>query len=122
MAAGVLLTISSWLGVLALLAMGVFGLFRPAGFAAQVGVRAENALGLGELRALFGGFMLAMAAVLVCIGTPGMYLSIGLLWVGATVAKTLSIFLDNPPTKEGIQAVVADVVIAALVLSGYYRH
>jgi hypothetical protein len=114
------LRITSILGVLAVLAIGLFGLLRPAAFAAQVGVRADSPAGMGELRAVFGGFMLAMVAALVLIGSPAVYLTVGLLWVGAAIAKVISFVLDRPPLKDGVQGVVSDVVVAGLLLSGYF--
>jgi len=120
MAIATVLRITSGLGVLALLAMGVFGLLRPTAFAAQVGVRADTPAGVGELRAVFGGFMLAMVAALVWIGTPAVYLTVGLLWVGAGIAKAISFFLAPPPINDAVQGIAADLVFAALLLSGYF--
>ncbi|MBP1685851.1 MAG: hypothetical protein H6Q33_1994 [Deltaproteobacteria bacterium] len=121
MAIATVLRITSTLGVLVLLAIGVFGLLRPTAFAAQVGVRADTPAGMGELRAVFGGFMLAMVAALTLIGSPVVYLTVGVLWLGAGVAKTISFFLDRPAIKDGVQGIVSDAVIAALVLSGYFQ-
>jgi len=118
MAIATVFRVTSTLGVLGLLAIGVFGLVRPAAFAAQVGVRADTPAGIGELRAVFGGFMLAMVAALVLIGSPVVYLTVGLLWLGAGVAKGISFFLDHPAFKEGVQGIVTDLILAALLLSG----
>jgi hypothetical protein len=120
MAIATLLRITSTLGVLGLLAIGVFGLLRPAAFAAQVGVRADTPAGAGELRAVFGGFMLAMVAALVLIGSPAVYLTVGLLWVGAGIAKAISFVLDPPAINDAVQGIAADLVFAVLLLSGYF--
>jgi hypothetical protein len=120
MAIATVLRITSTLGVLGLLAIGVFGLLRPAAFAAQVGVRADTPAGIGELRAVFGGFMLAMVVALVCIGSPAVYLTVGVLWVGAGMAKAISFLLDPPRINDAVQGIGSDLVLAVLLLSGYF--
>lgn len=121
MAIATVLKITSWLGVLALLAIGISGLLWPTSFAAQVGVRADTPAGMGELRAVFGGFMLGMVAALVWIGSSVVYLTVGLLWVAASLAKVISAYLDHPTMNDALQGIISDVVIAALLLSGYFR-
>jgi hypothetical protein len=114
------LKITSSLGVLALFTIGALGLLKPTFVASLAGVRADRPAGVMELRAVFGGLMLGMVAALVYIGSPIVYLTVGLAWTGAAIAKVISFFLDRPPLKDSLQGIISDLVCAGLLLSGYF--
>ena len=120
MALATSLKITSSLGVLALFTIGALGLLKPTFLASLAGVRADRPAGVMELRAVFGGLMLGMVAALVYIGSPVVYLTVGLAWTGATIAKVISFFLDRPPVKDSLQGIISDLVCAGLLLSGYF--
>lgn len=83
------------------LGMGVVAIARPSGVVDRFGIDVTTADGRGEIRAVYGGFGIAVAALLVwAVFTEGR----GELWIpsvlavavfGMAVGRTLSMLLDR---------------------------
>lgn len=88
------------------LGMGVVGLVRPAFVLGLFQVRVESAAGRGEVRAVYGGFGLAVAALLVLVATSsaatlavpscsGVVLAIGVSVGAMAGGRLLSALIDR---------------------------
>jgi Domain of unknown function (DUF4345) len=82
--------------------MGAYALAAPAGVLAMFGVRVESAEGRNEVRAVYGGFGLAVASLLVvaAIGSgavhDGILLAIGFAVAGMAAGRLLARVVDRP--------------------------
>ena len=106
-------------------AMGVYALAVPAGILGYLGVRVEGADARSEMRAVYGGFGLAVAAVLVAAATgeggvrEGILVAVGAALGGMAVGRLLSALADGPASLwpiwafVGIEAVGAGLLLAA---------
>lgn len=108
-------------GAFALMGMGA--LVRPALVLAQFGLEAETADGRNEIRAVYGGFGLAVAALLVvaALGSPateeGIFVAVAFALVGMAAGRLVGAAIERP---GGIYPVwvyfVVEVVGAAALL------
>ena len=101
------------------LVLGIVGLFYPMQTMHLVGygfTNPENRPGtLGEVRAVYGGLMVA-AAVFTLLAAPdprahqGWLLLLGLLWIGTASGRLIGVFLDGNPGVVGWLSVVTELV------------
>lgn len=96
------MTIQASIGVIAALfaAMGVFALVWPARITALVGTPELTLAGRNEVRAVYGGFGLAVASALVWglvsprLG-PGIFFALGLAVWGMAGGRVISVLVDK---------------------------
>ena len=105
--------------------MGLYSLWRPTGVLQMFGVNVETADGRTEVRAVYGGYGLAVAGVLVYAARTGSSLGSGVLLavavslagmaagrlLGAGISRSLSLF----PT--GVFLAVEGLLAALLLLA-----
>jgi len=113
---------------------GLIALFRPAQIASSLRLQANPAKpgGYAEFRATFGGvfFMIHAVALLLVLRLDTaqsalVVMPIAAAWLGAAIARSLSMFLDGEPNGEGginrywvmLEIVVATVIAAPLLSS-----
>jgi hypothetical protein len=111
-------------GVVTLL-LGVAGLLRPEWVMNFVGYAvasdAPATLVRGEIRAVYGGLMIA-AGVLTLLAAPaprvnqGKLVLLGLLWVGTGCGRLFGVFVDGNPGVIGWLAVVLELGGGAALL------
>lgn len=113
---------------------GLIALFRPAQIASSLRLQANPAKpgGYAEFRATFGGvfFMIHAVALLLVLRLDAaqsalVVMPIAAAWLGAAIARSLSMFLDSEPNGDGginrywvmLEIVVATVIAAPLLSS-----
>jgi uncharacterized protein DUF4345 len=83
-------------------AMGLAALVRPADVLAQFGVSVETADGRNEVRAVYGGFGLAVAGLLAvaALGEPatanGILVAVAFALIGMAAGRLLSALRERP--------------------------
>jgi hypothetical protein len=85
-------------------AMGLLALARPERIVAYFGTRELSRDGRNEVRAVYGGFGLAIAALLAAVPyhpalRPGTLLAVALALLGMAAGRLLSALLDGPPGR-----------------------
>ena len=107
------------LGALSAFAIGVVVAIRP-GTLAFLGLTASSALGKTEIRAVFGGWLIAAGAVCLVTQHPYAYLTAGAMCLVEAIVRLLALFIDRPPLSKGLGAVLVAVVLGGLLLSGFW--
>lgn len=120
-------TLNALIALLAvtLMGFGIYSVVSVAELTAMTGLSAEDAMGLSEMRALYGGFMvqgllLIYALINRSVRAP-ILMVIGIVWPGYIALRLVSIALDGfaPAMKVPLasEAVVAVILIAAARLA-----
>ncbi|WP_433192683.1 DUF4345 domain-containing protein [Nocardia sp. CA-107356] len=107
------------------LAMGGYALAAPAALIRPFGMRPEHAAARYEIRAVYGGFGLAMAAMLAIAAThdgslrTGIMLTIGVALGGMALGRIFSAALDDRTSfyPNWFYCVIEAAAAAALVLA-----
>jgi hypothetical protein len=103
-------------------AMGLAALVRPADVLAQFGVAVETADGRNEVRAVYGGFGLAVAAMLAvaALGDPstadGIVVAVAVALLGMAAGRLLSAVRERPTGLYPVWAYFAIEVVSAAAL------
>lgn len=101
---------------------GLAGLIKPNLVAEWVGLEAKNSMGIMEIRCMFGGLFIGLAVTCLITENPFSYLAFSSVWIGGSIAKYLSLFIDKPPFKTASASASFDLFIGLALLSGYYTQ
>lgn len=113
--------------VLMLVAFGVGFLFAPARFAALVGLRMDSTTAISDVRAVYGGFEIGMALLLIwCMLDPGrtrLGLGVTALVFGAVAASRLiGVLADRPVTSLTLKILAVEAGTALIAAALAWRE
>lgn len=106
------------IGAVVTLILGVFGLLAPRKAAALVGVTPLNRVGISEIRATYGGLFIGLGVTTLLLANKSVYSVAAACWLGAALARIISIFADNSHDKKNWGGVFLETSIGTLLLMG----
>lgn len=112
-----------YLGPLLVAVMGVGALVVPDRVTEQFDVPTLTIAGRNEVRAVYGGFGIAMAAMLIVASTSmdlrlGVGLTIGVALIGMAVGRLVSAVIDRSLPSRPLMYLVVELVAAGVILYG----
>lgn len=113
-----LISLGTLLGPAACLLLGVAALIRPVDFAAQTGLAATGPLGRSELRAVFGGVFVGIAAACFVLGVPAAYWTAACAFFGGAAAKILSAAQERGVFPAALPGLLVDLIAGGLFVWG----
>lgn len=101
--------------------MGIGALVRPTVVTRQFGIPALTPEGRSEVRAVYGGFGLAVAAMLVVAVTSpdlraGIAITVAVALFGMAVGRVVSAVIDRSLSKVVVLYLVIEVVVGVLLV------
>jgi hypothetical protein len=116
--------ITAWIVALAFLAMGLAAMIRPGALGYFVGTSIASADSRNEVRAVYGGFGIAMAAALVLSVQaaslrPGIVACIALALGGMAVGRLVSAVLERPGRWPWVFCAIEAISTWALVTTHF---
>lgn len=106
-------------------AYGLFAIAAPVRAADGVGLELASVGAHGEIRALYGGMMIAMGVVTggaLVWNRPQWLLALGIVWCGLVLGRVVSLIADGPARATlalgAIEAISAAAMIAASRVDG----
>ncbi len=105
------------LGALFTLALGTLGLVAPRKIAALVGIAPDGLRGLSEVRATYGGIFVGLGIACLLFQQSEVYLAVGLAWLIAAAARTISIFLDRAFSTKNAGGLIVEAGIGLLLIA-----
>ena len=112
-----------YLGAALFAVMGVGALVVPDRVTEQFGIPPLSIAGRNEVRAVYGGFGIAMAAMLIVASTSmdlrlGVGLTIGVALIGMAVGRLVSAVIDRSLPSRPLMYLVVELLAAAVILYG----
>ena len=100
--------------------MGLGALMRPEQVTRQFGIAALDIDGRNEVRAVYGGFGLVMAAILAFVAIEdeyrtGVALTIALALVGMALGRTISAGIDASISRVPLLYLILELIGAAIL-------
>jgi hypothetical protein len=100
---------------------GVYALSAPARAAAGVGIQLEAAGAHGEIRAIYGGMMVAMGVVTagaLVLDRPDWLVALGIVWCGLVAGRVVSVLAEGPARLTLVLGAVEAVSAVAMIVYG----
>ena len=110
------MTVLANIGAGLTLVLGLMGLVLPDRTAALIRLSARTYPERGEFRALYGGLFIGLGAVPLLTQSHAAFATAGMAWLGATLARMLSLRLDPALPKKQWLAVAFEGGIGLLCL------
>jgi hypothetical protein len=103
------------IAALATAATGLLALVKPTSVYGFTGLSANGARGVSEIRAVFGGLLIALGLVPFFLG-PVAYQMLGIGYLGIAVARTFSIIFDKSTAQSNLISLAIETVLGIILV------
>ena len=110
--------LTAYIGATVSLIAGLLGLLWPQKVSAVIGLRLSGMLGVSEFRATYGGLFIGAGGAVLILGSGEAALVLGAAWLGAFVARTISLIFDRSTSRENLAGCGIELFIGALLVLG----
>ncbi len=95
---------------------GLYALISPLSAQGFIGLTVEGGRGISEIRAVLGGFFIALGAVPIILGAPETYQMLGIAYLVVGVVRAASMFIDNSVVQSNIISLVVEIVFGVILV------
>ena len=95
---------------------GLVSLLRPRSITGFTGLSAPGPRGITEIRAILGGFFVALGAVPLILQAPETYQMLGITYLVVAAVRLVSMFIDKSVVQSNIISLVAELVFGVILV------
>ncbi len=103
------------IAALATAATGVLAFVKPSAAYGFIGLKAEGARGVSEMRAIFGGLFIALGVTPLFLGDTA-YLMLGIGYLAIAAARAFSILFDKSYAQSNLISLAIEVVLGVILI------
>ena len=111
-----ILNILKVIAALGTIATGLFSLIKPLSVRAFTGLEVTGSRGITEIRAVLGGFFIALGAAPLAFRNPDMFLMLGFAYFGVAVVRAVSMFLDKSLMQSNYISLTTEVILGFILV------
>jgi len=104
------------LAAAATMATGLYSLLAPMKVRGFTGLELPGGRGVTEVRAILGGFFIALGAVPIIFGSPDMYLMLGIAYLVVAAVRFASMFIDKSLVQSNYISVATEVLLGIILV------
>ncbi len=104
------------IAALATVVTGLYSLVFPMKVRGFTGLELPGGRGMTEVRAILGGFFIALGAVPLIFGSQDMYLMLGLAYLVVAAVRFVSMFIDRSMEKSNYISLVTEVFLGIILI------
>jgi hypothetical protein len=98
------------------IATGLVSLIAPRSITGFTGLSPNGGRGITEIRAVLGGFFVALGVVPLLFNNAGMYLMLGITYLVVAGVRTISMFLDKSVERSNIISVIVEIIFGVILV------
>lgn len=95
---------------------GLVSLFKPESVTGFTGLRPEGGRGITEIRAVLGGFFIALGAAPLLLNSPIAYMMLGIAYLVVALVRGISIFVDKSISQSNIISLIVEIIFGAILV------
>ncbi len=95
---------------------GLYSLLRPTQITGFTGIQATGGRGVTEIRAIFGGLLIALGVYPLVSSEPTAYIMLGIAYLAIGAVRLVSIFLDRSAEKSNWISLGVEIVLGTLLI------
>ena len=95
---------------------GLVSLFKPESVTGFTGLRPEGGRGITEIRAVLGGFFIALGAAPLLLNSPIAYMMLGIAYLVVALVRGISIFVDKSISQSNIISLIVEIIYGAILV------
>ncbi len=101
---------------LATIATGVFALAAPLKVRNFTGLELPGGRGITEVRAVLGGFFIALGAAPLIFNSNDMYLMLGIAYLGVGLVRAVSMFVDKSLVQSNFISLAVEILLGIILI------
>ena len=95
---------------------GLVSLIWPRSVQKFTGLRAEGGRGITEIRAVLGGFFIALGAAPLILEAAAAYHMLGIAYLVVGIVRTISMFVDKSVEKSNIISIGVEIIFGLVLV------
>jgi hypothetical protein len=95
---------------------GLVSLIWPRAVRGFTGLNAEGPRGITEIRAVLGGFFVALGAIPLILNVRETYQMLGITYLVVAVVRTMSMIVDKSVVQSNIISVIVEIVFGVILV------
>jgi hypothetical protein len=111
-----LLQILKVIAAVATIATGLYSLMAPMAVRGFTGLEPTGGRGITEIRAVLGGFFIALGAAPLLLNIPATFVMLGIAYLGVAAVRAVSMFVDKSVMKSNIISLFTEVVLGVILV------
>lgn len=111
-----ILQILQIIAAVATILTGAISLFKPESVTGFTGLRPEGGRGITEIRAVLGGFFIALGAAPLFLNSPVAYMMLGIAYLVVGLVRGLSMIVDKSVTQSNIISLVVEIIFGVILV------
>ena len=104
------------LAAAATVATGLYSLLAPMKVRSITGLELPGGRGVTEVRAILGGFFIALGAAPIIFGSPDMFLMLGIAYLVVAAVRFVSMFIDKSLVQSNYISVATEVLLGIILV------
>ena len=104
------------IAAIATIVTGLISLLRPRSVRGFTGLSAEGGRGITEIRAVLGGFFVALGAAPLLLNATAAYQMLGIAYLVVGATRAVSMFVDDSVVRSNIISLVVEVVLGVILV------
>jgi hypothetical protein len=110
------LSILKIIAAMATIVTGLFSMFKPHAVQDFTGLSLPAPRGVTEIRAVLGGFFIALGAAPLIFQSRDMFLMLGLAYLGVALVRAVSIVLDKSYVRSNYISLITEIVLGIILI------
>ena len=111
-----MLEILKYIAALATIATGLYALVAPLKVRGFTGLELPGGRGITEVRAVLGGFFIALGAAPLIFASNDMYLMLGIAYLGVGVVRAVSMFVDRSLVQSNYISLAVEIILGIILV------
>ena len=95
---------------------GVVSLFWPRSVTGFTGLSPQGPRGITEIRAVLGGFFVALGVIPLVLDAPAAYQMLGITYLGVAVVRAISMIVDKSVERSNVISVVVEIIFGVILV------
>ena len=95
---------------------GLFSLIKPESVTGFTGLRPEGGRGITEIRAVLGGFFIALGAAPLFLNSPVAYMMLGIAYLVVAVVRGVSMIADKSIMQSNVISLIVEIIFGVILV------
>jgi len=95
---------------------GLVSLLKPESVTGFTGLRPEGGRGITEIRAVLGGFFVALGAAPLLLNSPSAYTMLGIAYLGVGLVRGISMFVDKSVERSNNISLAVELIFGLILV------
>ena len=104
------------IAALVTIATGLYSLVAPLKVREFTGLELPGGRGITEVRAILGGFFIALGAAPLVFGSADMFLMLGIAYLVVGLVRAVSMFVDRSVVSSNLISLVVELVLGVILV------